>query len=95
VLSREDNEASRLVTLGEPCEEGGFSGALKIGSLLNGISRLNGGGAVGRGDADCPAADGPGTEGEGAALKNWVKLPSADAESEAPGEENPLAREEL
>jgi hypothetical protein len=43
----------------------------------------------------CCIGGGAGDGVEGAALKNWVKLPSAEAESETPGAENPFIREGL
>jgi hypothetical protein len=77
-----------LVTLWDGCS-GGFSGARKNGSSLHELSgagwgRIGGGG--GGGAADCG-----GELGLAGALKNWVKPPSA--ESEIPGDENPLARD--
>lgn len=39
------------------------------------------------------AGEGAGTGGRRGLLKNWVKPPSPEAESDTPGEENPLERE--
>jgi hypothetical protein len=75
-----------LVTLWDGCS-GVFSGARK-----NGSSFQDGSGAGwGRGGGVGGAADCGGGAGRAGALKNWVKPPSA--ESEIPGEENPLARD--
>jgi hypothetical protein len=77
-----------LVTLWDGCS-GDFSGARKNGSSLQdgsaAGSRREGGG--GGGTVDCG-----GEAGLAGALKNWVKPPSA--ESDIPGEENPLARDD-
>jgi hypothetical protein len=76
-----------LVTLCDGCS-GVFSGARKNGSSFQDVSGVGWGleGCGGGGAADCG-----GGAGLAGALKNWVKPPSA--ESEIPGEENPLARE--
>jgi hypothetical protein len=78
-----------LVTLWDGCS-GVFSGARKNGSSFQdasgaGCGREGCGG--GGGAADCG-----GEAGLAGALKNCVKPPSA--ESEIPGEENPLARDD-
>jgi len=75
-----------LVTLWDGCS-GAFCGARKNGSSLQDVSGAGWGrgGGVGGGAAACG-----GGAGLAGALKNWVKPPSA--ESEIPGEENPLAR---
>lgn len=75
-----------FVTLGEgPSGVEDFSGARKNGSSFQDISAA-GGGVAGRGGG----AGGAGAPCLGEVLKNWVKPPSADAESDAPGEENPF-----
>jgi hypothetical protein len=76
-----------LVTLWDGCS-GAFSGARKNGSSLQDMSGAGWGREAGGGGA---AACG-GAAGLAGALKNWVKPPSA--ESEIPGEENPLARDD-
>lgn len=81
-----------LVTLGEAFSGvDDFSAGRKNGSSFHDVS--GGGGFEGRsaggGTEDCAGAGGR----AGEALKNWVKLPSAEAESDTPGEENPLARD--
>ncbi len=77
-----------LVTLWDGCS-GVFSGARKNGSSLQELSGAGWGREGGGGGAG--AADCGGGAGLAGALKNWVKPPSA--ESEIPGEENPLARD--
>jgi hypothetical protein len=76
-----------LVTLWDGCS-GAFSGARKNGSSLHALS----GAGCGRGGGGGGAADCGGGAGLAGALKNCVKPPSA--ESEIPGDENPLARDE-
>ena len=68
-----------------------LSAGRKKGSSAGDNSRA-GWGRGGGGGRGAGAADGGGA-GLAGVLKNCVKLPSGDAESEAPGEENPLARE--
>ena len=75
-----------LVTLGEDSDGVEvFSAGPKKGSFFQAEFAAAaggggaGGGAAGRGESCRPAF-----------LKSWVKLPSADAESDVPGEENPL-----
>jgi hypothetical protein len=75
-----------LVTLWDGCS-GVFSGARKNGSSLQDMSGAGWGREGGGGGGAAAWGGGAGLAG---ALKNWVKPPSA--ESEIPGEENPLAR---
>ena len=78
-----------LVTLGDPPSgEGAFSAGQKNGSFFHELSTGGGAGAgcTGGGGVD----DCAGAAGRGALLKNWVKLPSTDAEPETPGVEKPF-----
>jgi hypothetical protein len=78
-----------LVTLGEPVSGAeDFSTGRKNGSSIHELSA--GGGTAGRAGAG-GADEGAGVAERGGLLKNWVKLPSAAAESETPGVEKPLA----
>ena len=70
------------MTLGEG-PSAGFSGGRKKGSFFQDDSAGCGAGAAGGGEG------GTGADARGGLLKNWVKPPSA--ESDAPGDENPLA----
>jgi hypothetical protein len=82
--------------LGEACgSDRDGSGARKIGSFLKDISRSAGGEVVSLGFEGVTGAAGLEAGVDGTALKNCVKLPSADAESETPGAEKPLARDGL
>ena len=75
------------VTLGNDDSWAGGS-ALKTGSLLR--SKLSTGCGAGAGVKDCTAGSLRGAGGADA-LKNWVKLPSAETEVDPPGDEKPLA----
>jgi hypothetical protein len=82
-----------LVTLGdEGSFDEGLAGGLKNGSSFQELSAV-GGGAGGNGPEDGMGAAGRGDCPADGALNNWVKPPSADAEWEVPGDENPLERE--
>jgi hypothetical protein len=89
-----------LVTLGEGgSADDGLAGGLKNGSSFQEMSAA-GGGAGGKGLEDWTGTAGRGDGLADGVLNNWVKPPSgwvkpppADAESEVPGDENPLERE--
>jgi len=83
-----------LVTLGDELSGGeDLSTGRKNGSFFHDVSAA--GGETGRAGAGGGAGDWSGAAGRAELPKICVKLPSADAEPEAPGEENPLAGEEL
>ena len=75
-------------TEGPAAGSAAFGGALNSGCHGFSATGRGGGGALTccTGGATCALGDG------GCALKNCVKLPSGDAESETPGEENPFNR---
>ena len=79
-----------LVTLG-PGSTGAevFSAGRKNGSSFHELSAARGEGAGGRG----AAGGGAGANGRCGGLNTCVTLPSAEAESETPGEEKPFGRE--
>jgi hypothetical protein len=91
-----DNEDRSPVALGEEGSESADCGA----DPKSGCHSFAGvGGGAGDGVNVGGVKDGACWTGgggvEGVALKNWVKLPSADAESETPGEEKPFIRDGL
>ena len=99
-LPGEASEERMLVTLGEGASvDDGLAGGLKNGSSFQEVSTVDGG-SGGKGLEDWTGAAGRGDGLADGVLNNWVNPPSgwvkpppADAESEVPGDENPLERE--
>jgi hypothetical protein len=84
------------VTLVAGCDGGAdFSAGRKNGSFFHEVSSAGGRGGGGAGATDGTGVAGLEAPGAGDELKNCVNPPPADAESEVPGEENPLAFEGL